>query len=373
MKKLHILILTLLFINILNAQNVKIIFTVYTQDNDTIFITGNLPQLGIWDPGKIKLNKQGDKNTIELEFNKGDFLEYKFTKGSWDKEALDKDGLTPPNSTLRVTSDTNIVIAISKWSNGNKKRSFIGQITGTVKYHKNFKGKGIIPRDIIVWLPPDYYKKPNKKFPVLYMHDGQNLFDPATSSFGIDWQADEIADSLIKQGKMKSIIIVGIYSTQNRTAEYTPGDTAKLYMDFAVNQLKPFIDSTYRTLPNRENCYTGGSSAGGLISFMLHWEYNDVFSAAICFSPAFKIAWLDYVSVVNNTTSHKNIKAYITNGGLGVDEKLQSGIDEMINALKNKNYVLNKDYYVNIFPNDNHSEEFWAKRLPNCFLTLFGK
>lgn len=372
MQKLYILILTFLFVNLLNAQNIKISFTVYTQDNDTIFITGNLPQLGNWNPGKVKLNKQGNKNIIELEFNKGDYLEYKFTKGNWANEALDINGNIPPNSTLRVKNDTNIVINISKWSEGKSKILFNGKITGNVKYHKNFNGKGLVPRDVVVWLPPDYDEKPDKKFPVLYMHDGQNLFDPTTSSFGIDWQADETADSLIKQGKMKSIIIVGIYSTVNRTAEYTPTDTSKLYMDFVVKQLKPFIDSTYKTLPNRENCYTGGSSAGGLISFMLHWEYNDVFAAAICFSPAFKVAWIDYVSVVNNTTSQKNIKVYITNGGLGVDERLQAGVDEMVNVLNKKTYVLNKDYFVNIFPNDNHSEEYWAKRLPNCFLTLFG-
>lgn len=373
MKTFYILIITFVFNLTIIAQTTKITFEVITSDSNDVYIVGNLPQLGNWNPMKIKLNNKGLKHIITLNFNKSENIEFKFTRGSWQNEALDYYGNVPPNNTLTVNNDTTLIFKINNWATPSNYNTFEGQITGNLKYHPQFEGKGIVARNIVVWLPPDYAIDTNKRYPVLYMHDGQNLFDPSTSSFGTDWQADETADSLIRQGKIEPLIIVGIYSTENRSAEYTRGDTSKLYMDFVVNQLKPFIDSTYRTLPDRDHCFTGGSSAGGLISFMLHWEYNETFSKALCFSPAFKIEWIDYVNVVEKTKTKKPINVYIANGGKGIDTRLQPGIDEMIKALEKKQYKRNKDYFINIYPDDNHSESYWAKQLPNYFLLMFGR
>ncbi len=373
MKTLYILIISLLFTFVLTAQQINITFKVNTTDSNNVYIVGNLPQIGNWNPAKVKLNNYGTNNSLTIAFNKGDIIEYKFTRGSWQNEALDDDGNIPPNNTLTITHDTTISFTINNWAIPTNNNTFEGQITGLLKYHPQFEGKGIIPRNIVVWLPPDYNNDSTKRYPVLYMHDGQNLFDPSTSSFGTDWQMDETADSLIQQGKINPLIIVGIYCTENRTAEYAREDTSKLYMDFVVNELKPFIDKNYRTLPDRENCYTGGSSAGGLISFKLHWEYNDIFSKALCFSPAFKIEWIDYVKVVENTKNKRPIKVFMANGGKGIDTRLQPGIDEMIKAFEKKHYKLNKDYFVNIYPDNNHTEADWAKQLPYYFLLMFGK
>ena len=93
------------------------------------------------------------------------------------------------------------------------------------------------------------------------MHDGQNIFDPETSFSGVDWQVDETADSLILQGKMKEIIIVGIYNTIDRSAEYSDSDTGYAYMNFILDRLKPFIDLKFRTLRDRNNTATMGSSS----------------------------------------------------------------------------------------------------------------
>jgi predicted alpha/beta superfamily hydrolase len=372
MKKAYFLIFTFVFSCLLMAQHVNVTFKVNTLDSNDVYIVGNLPQLGNWNPMRVKLNNLGNQHIITIPIKISENVEFKFTRGSWQTEALDDAGNIPPNNTLIAYNDTTINFDIFKWGNTTNNNTFKGQITGTLRYHPQFEGKGIIPRNIVVWLPPDYEVDTLKRYPVLYMHDGQNLFDPSTSSFGTDWQMDETADSLIRQGKIKPLIIVGIYCTENRTAEYARDDTSKLYMDFVVNELKPFIDKNYRTLPDRENCYTGGSSAGGLISFKLHWEHNDVFSKALCFSPAFKIEWIDYVKVVENSKNKKPINVYIANGGKGIDVRLQPGIDDMIKALEKKQYKLNKDYFVNIYPNDNHSEADWAKQLPYYFILMFG-
>lgn len=250
---------------------------------------------------------------------------------------------------------------------GKEHSGFNGKITGKVRYHKNFIGSTITARDIIVWLPPSYDSLKNKRYPVLYMNDGQNIVDPLTSSFGIDWQIDEAADSLTKMHLINEIIIVGIYNSNKRNFEYSKTYLGDAYMNFIVGELKPFIDSTYRTLDNRKNTAICGSSLGGLASFMLVWEYDSLFSKAACLSPAFKIDQFDYVTLVENYSgAKKDIKFYIYNGGKGVDEKLQQGIDEMLKALLNLGYETKKDI---LFTKDNeaeHSESAQLKEFLKC-------
>jgi len=205
------------------------------------------------------------------------------------------------------------------------------------------------------------------------MHDGQNLFDPATSSFGVDWQADETADSLIKANEIEPLIIVGIYNTSDRSYDYIPGPKGYAYMDFIVNALKPFIDKQYRTLPDRGNTAVAGSSLGGLISFMLSWEYPNVFSKAGCLSPAFIFNSINYVAMIEtDTTPNPDVLFYIDNGGVGLDEKLQPGIDKMIETLENKGFERDKDFIWIKDENARHFESAWAKRLPFMLKLFFG-
>ncbi len=377
-KKIFFIILSLFtFQKTFSQDSIKVTFIVHTKilnDSAKVFITGNNSLFGNWNPDNVPLLKINDSTWQKaLSFNKDVTLEYKFTLGSWNNEALNNNGSIPQNYTLKVTKDTLINISISKWKE-NPKRKLTGQITGTVKYHRNFSGKGIKPRDIIVWLPPGYEKDKNKRYPVLYMHDGENIFDPATSSFGIDWRLDETADSLISTNKIQKIIIVGIYNTINRSAEYAETDTGRLYMKFIVNKLKPFIDKNYRTKPDRENTATGGSSSGGLISFMLIWEYPNIFSKAACLSPAFYIDNIDYLDNVKNYSGKKkNIKIYIDDGGIGLEQRLQPGIDSMLVLLKDKNYVEGKDLMYFKDNEAQHSEFYWGKRAWKFLKFLFHK
>lgn len=377
MKKL--LLLLAVIPQLILAQKVNVTFTVNTpnlKEGSTVFIVGNNETLGNWNPGKIELHKTGKEQwEITLQFPENEIIEYKFTKGSWDTEALTDESTVPQNNVLKVTKDTTITYTITKWrDDGVVNPSFKGQITGTVKYHKQLKGEGILPRDVIVWLPPGYYEDASKRYPVLYMHDGQNIIDPSTSSFGVDWQVDETADSLIKQAEIEPVIIVGIYNTSDRGYDYTPGTKGSAYMEFLVNVVKPLIDSTYRTLQDREHTAVAGSSLGGLISFMIIWEYPQVFSKAGCFSPAFKIDRIDYVTKVKNTPApEQDIILYIDNGGVGLEERLQPGIDEMIKALEDKGFEEGKDFYFIKDKNARHFESAWAKRFPYMLKVFYGE
>ena len=342
-------------------------------DSAVIYITGNRPELGNWKPDVLPLKKSesGDwEITINLPI--GFHLEYKFTLGSWEKEALGKNGSVRANSVLDVINDTIIYTKINSFSN-RVSHELKGQITGSVEYFHNLKGEGIKDRDVIVWLPPGYNENSNERYPVLYMHDGQNIVDPKTSSFGTDWQIDEAADSLIRNKMIKPVIIVGIYNTPDRSSEYAANDTGYAYMDFIIHKLKPMIDSTYRTLPDRENTAAGGSSLAGLISFMLAWEHPEVFSMAVCLSPAFRIERYDFVTPVEKYSgSKKQIKIYIDNGSKGVDSLLQDGVDLMLTVLKNKGFAEGKDLYYYKDENADHSERSWAKRIWRPLIFLFG-
>ena len=371
------LLITVSFLTYSQNYQYKIIFVVQAAgvaDTEFVFISGNDDLLGGWDPGLVKLEKVNDSTwSRAFWFRQGRNLEFKFTKGSWDYEAMNKDGFIPANNSLKVTSDTSLIFQVTKWRN-KEPRINHGQITGTVKYHLQFEGNGLKPRDILVWLPPSYDKVTDKRYPVFYMNDGQNAFDPATSTFGYDWQADEVTDSLIKAGAINEIIIVAIYNTSDRGREYMYTSLGYTYMDFVVNKLKPFIDKEYRTLPDRENTAVCGSSSGGLITLMMVWNYPEIFSKAACLSAAFKINQLNYVDTVANDCSLKqDIKLYIDNGGIGLDAELQPGTDELIVALQNKGYELGKDIIWFFDKNASHSEIAWAERVWRPLIFFFGK
>lgn len=383
MKRFALLLLLSLFVVTalslsLRAQNdtvIRVTFILTSPDlpNDTsVYITGSLEQLGTWNPGKVKMEPKGNHTwSKEISVNRPLSIEYKYTLGSWEREGANANGSPLSNLVANVSKDTTIKDSVLFWTRGARQRVNHGQITGTVKYHRGLQGAGIQDRDLVVWLPPGYEADSTRCYPVIYMHDGQNIFDPVTSSFGTDWSIDETVDDLIKKKSIEPVIVVGIYNTSDRMKEYTPGDKGTAYMNFIVKTVKPLIDSTYRTKSDRRNTIVGGSSAGGIMSFMLVWEHGDVFSKAICMSPAFRnpgaLGGWNYVTAVQQSNSRKkDVFFYIDNGGVGLESQLQPGIDEMIAALKAKGYVEGKDF---VFLHDSaakHLEADWAKRFPSA-------
>ena len=148
-------------------------------------------------------------------------------------------------------------------------------------------------------MPPDYNSSTDRRYPVLYLHDGQNLFDAATAFAGNEWGLDEIAEEMIEAGRIQPLIIVGVYNAGvKRMFEYTHvkdrrgnGGQAKAYGKLIVQDLKPFIDAEYRTLPDSSNTGLGGSSLGGLVTLYLGLHYPQTFSKLIVMSPS--IWWGD--------------------------------------------------------------------------------
>lgn len=342
------------------------------KEGEHVYITGNHRYLGTWKPDSIRLDKVANRKwSITRPFSKGTQLEYKFTKGTWTNEAIGKDGVVPSNHTFLVTRfNKKISHTIDGWK--DKNHAVAGQITGNLKYHKGLTPKGLLKRNVVVWLPPSYDSAREKRYPVLYAHDGQNIFDPSTAFLGHDWQLDEVTDSLIKAGKLEEFIVVGIENSIDRSEEYAPTKKGTLYMDFLCHRLKPMIDSLYRTKPAREHTMTMGSSMGGLISFMLIWERPTIFGKAACLSPAFKYKNFDYTQTVKQYRGPKHdFDVYLDNGTKGLEAKLQPGIDLMMNALTNKRYAY--DWFLD--EGAEHNEMAWAKRVwrPLVFLAGSGE
>lgn len=179
--------------------------------------------------------------------------------------------------------------------------------TSSLLRHKQFHSR-FLPddRDLTVFLPPGYDDDPSRRYPVFYLHDGQNLFYP-TEAFkkGEHWRVGETATELIEAGRIDPLIIVGIANTgRRRLHEYTPsfdrrrgGGEAELYGRLIVEELKPFIDETYRTLPDPAHTAMGGSSLGGLVTLFLGLRYPDVFSKLVVMSPS---VWWDRRAILRN-------------------------------------------------------------------------
>jgi predicted alpha/beta superfamily hydrolase len=337
---------------------------------DTLFLAGNLPVLGAWRPDGLAMVREGDVWRASFRVPKGERVEYKFTRGSWAKEATTEEGHVPTNHVIeRVASDTLAKHDIANW----KDQFFrpFGGVTGKVEHLANITPKGLTARNVWVWLPPDYEKNPNERYPVLYAHDAQNIFDPSTSTLGRDWQMDETADSLIRAGLVAPLIIVGVDCyPPKRTDEYSETELGNLYQDFMCCQLKPMIDSLYRTKADAKHTAVIGASMGGLVSFILAWERPDVFGHAGCMSPAFQIRDIDYVKYVKPDKQPKrDIDLYIDNGTVGLEAQLQPGCDAMMAALKDKGYpfVWVKDEGAE------HNEIAWSKRFHRPLLQFFGR
>ncbi|MBI4810055.1 MAG: histidine kinase [Ignavibacteriales bacterium] len=354
-------------------KNIKVTINVVapptTPLDATLFIAGNHIAAGDWNPGLIKLDKQDESRwAVVLLLPQGYFFEFKITRGTWNSQAIYVEGEISPNNQINVDDDTTITLQPLNWRDFGF--TFAKTIVGTVKYHRELKGVGLnYPRDLIVWLPPSYDVGTSKHYPVLYMHDGQNIIDPATSFIGYDWHIDAVADSLIRAVKMKEIIVVGIYNTPDRNNEYDDYNLGHAYMRFVVENVKKLIDSTYRTMPDRQNTAVMGSSMGGLISFLLVWNYPEVFSQAGCVSPLFRESLTR--TIENYKGQDKQIRIYIDNGEMGLDEQLQQGCDNMLGALQKIGFVIGENLEWYRDTTAEHNEHAWAKRVWRPLLFMY--
>jgi predicted alpha/beta superfamily hydrolase len=233
--------------------------------------------------------------------------------------------------------------------------------------------------DVIVYVPPVYNGQPDRHFPVLYMQDGQNLFDPETSFIkGNYWRMGEAADELIVSGQIEPLVIVGIYNTGvRRIDEYTPSEDKRLgggqadaYGQMLVEELKPFIDHTYRTRPGAVNCGMGGSSLGGLVSLYLGLRYTWVFGKLAVMSPS--VWWHNraILRTVAQIPKKPDLKIWL-DVGTRESKRALPDVRALKKELINKGWKRGRDLGYMVMQGGEHSEWAWAQRVAPMLKFLF--
>lgn len=366
-------IILLFFSGLLQAKTVELIVNVpfNTLPSEKVYLTGSIPELCNWKVNCISMEKifqRTFRSVIDVKEEK-DF-DFKITKGSWNEQATSTSGRIYPNRTIQLKEDhTQIIINVANWSD----RAPHG-VTGNLRVLKNFSASPLNGNKTIwIWLPPSYDSQSKKKYPVIYMHDGQNVFDPKTSGFGNEWSVDEVMTRLIKKNKVKEAIVVASSSSNtNRNGEYTYDRQGHLYASFLINNLKKYIDQNYRTLKDRKNTFLMGSSMGALISFTTLWKHSDVFGGAASLSlPPFAHGDRVFHWLKNQNTPLNKVKLYIDHGTYGQDKNYLEHVLRFINVIGKKGFPKeNLEYFQ--APYANHTELDWARRVERPLLYLLS-
>lgn len=376
MKKGFLSFLVFLFSINANAQHkVHFVFRKlppYHNTNDTIFLVGSFNR---WNPHDKNFSTNGadEKNGITIDLPKGMF-EYKFTLGSWDGVESGNGGFPTENRLLTVEKDTTVLVEIDHWANHFPKKPKETTASKNVHILDTAFYMPQLNRHRRVWIYlPSSYATTKKKYPVLYMHDGQNLFDHATSSFG-EWGVDEALDTLERE--VGEMIVVSVdHGNEKRINEYSPFDMEEYgkgegdaYVDFLVQTLMPYINNHYRTKRSARFTSIAGSSMGGLISFYAALKYPNVFGAAGVFSPAFWIA-----PATKEYASKRAAKAkgrFYFYAGEQESESMVPDMLSVFNILNQRSKAKLKTY---IRAEGHHSESTWREEFPNFYRWLVSE
>jgi predicted alpha/beta superfamily hydrolase len=254
-------------------------------------------------------------------------------------------------------------------------------LTGDIRRHEAFHSEYLEhDRTILVYLPPGYDPESAERYPVLYLHDGQNVFDRATS-IGEEWHVDETAESLIRAGEIEPLIVVGIYNTGvHRIDEYAPtprpdkggGGQADEYGHMLIMELKPFIDRTYKTLPGAQNTALGGSSLGGLVTLHLGMKFPTAFGKLAVLSPS--IWWDDRVILreVERLPTRLPQRIWL-DAGTGEGDEVIADARAVRDALVARGWEIGNDLAYVEAEGAGHNEESWGARVAHVLKFLFPK
>lgn len=272
-------------------------------------------------------------------------------------------------------------------------------VTGVVRFHGDFPSKYVAARNVEVWLPPGYERERAARYPVLYVHDGQNVFAPATSYTKVDWGIDETMTRLVAERQVRPALVVAVWNTPKRMQEYMPrkavpaeGDVASgiagvppfpgpivsdAYLRFLVEELKPFIDRTYRTRSGPGDTFIMGSSMGGLISAYAVTEYPTVFGGAACLSthwPAGNGAMVAYLRQALPPASAAPPHRFWFDHGTATLDSLYEPYQRQVDAiLKAAGYAEGKNWISRVYPGADHSERAWRARVAESLVFLLGR
>ena len=359
---------------------IEITATPSTHKEDGVFAAGNFNG---WKPGdnQYRFSKEHDKLILEIKNLSADTYQFKFTRGDWQKVESTNSGIDVENKTVKLVADSTVQYAVAGWKDDHvapKKHTASANVhvLDTAFFIPQLDRK----RRIWIYLPKGYIES-KKHYPVMYLQDGQNLFDELTSAFGDEWGVDECLDSLIAKGKPASIVVGIDNGGATRMNEYNPYEfiwkdstTTKTfapqgdeYLSFMVKTLKPFIDKHYRTLPSKENTIIAGSSMGGLIAYYAAIKYPGVYGKAGIFSPAFWTA--PHINELTDSVTNKLTGKFFFYIG---EKEGKSFVEDMTQLAEKLGTNSDAMIYTLIDAEGKHQENAWRKWFAEFYVWMMA-
>lgn len=364
-----------------------------------VFLAGNIPELGPWSPGLYVMQGNDNERYANLEVPRGSLLEYKFTLGSWDREAIGENQAPLANFQLDVNRNEMVHHEVRRFKPDPK--VFIEDwqasgVKGTLVYWTDVTSEFLGPsRHVVVWLPPGYDENREAPYPVLYMHDGQNLFDPRMGSGaqGDIWDVDDTVVTLVEQDRIPPVIVVGVWSSEERITEYSPWHDAPSYARFLIEELMPRVNAKLNAAAGPGNTAVMGSSMGGLLSYYLVTYHPDVFGSCGCISSAFILSealvanWVPRNSqsetldatpfIVRDIEAGlevpRNVRYWFDYGTVGGDANYDEPHQHLLAWLLDQGLTQGKDFVIQVYEGADHNEAAWRDRLGDPLLFLFGE
>lgn len=347
----------------------------YTPAGEPIFIAGSFNS---WNPGDTEYALTKDEHNkwflVMPEHPEGNSIDFKFTRGDWTRVEKGISGEEIPNRQFTFGNGDTVHFVISNWADHGGGGGSTAADNVDIMDLQFYMPQLDRERRIWIYTPPGY-ENGNERYPVLYMHDGQNLFDKYTSYVG-EWEVDETLNRLSTEGYQVPIVIGIDHGESERINEYLPwvnqqygGGQGADYMDFIIYTLKPFVDSNYRTLPGREFTGMMGSSLGGLISHYGVLKFQDVFSKVGIFSPSYWIS--DSVwAFTNETGRQQSLKIYQLIGSMEGSGAIGDMWD-MHQSLTNLGFDENELFSLEV-TGGQHNETFWREQFAEAYLWMYA-
>lgn len=347
------------------AADLTLLVDVPAGTSPPVYVAGSFQG---WNPGSAahRLDAQPDgRYVITLDLPDGVPIEFKFTRGSWGTVEKGPSGEEIPNRSHTPSGVETLSLTVARWADGGSGSTITGDVT-TFTHAPFLSG-----RRVWVYRPPGYADS-DAAYPVLYMHDGQNLFDTQTSFAG-EWRVDEACEALISAGEIEPIIVVGIDNGPNRCGEYTPwrddgigcGGQGDAYLTAVRDVLMPEIAQRYRV--QQGEAYMAGSSLGGLISAYAGYAFDD-WSRVAAVSPSYWFNGAAMVGFAQQAGRPASLERFYQD--FGTAEGSLTPFNQMRSVALSQGFVEGADFRSVVASGHTHSETFWAQRFPDILRFL---
>ncbi len=351
------------------AVTFRVVAPAHTPDDAPLHLAGDFQG---WDPahaGYALVPDGAGAHELSVDLRRGAIVEFKFARGAWERVERGPDGDEVENRRLLVEAAGTHRFVVARWADSPP-----STLRGEVR---TFSVPGFLDgRRVWAWVPPGYSDDPEARFPVLYMFDGQNVFDRETSFAG-EWGADETASDLVEAGAIEPPIIVAADNGgAARFAEYTPWGDAEIperggdgdaTLDAYADVLVPFVDAHFRTRPEPSARGLSGSSLGGLMAAYAAYARSATFGRFASLSPS---VWVDERHLLRVVAERPKpaVRLWVDSGGA---EAAVEDFTALRDALVADGFVEGEDLHAELFPGAGHDEPSWRARFGDVLRFLF--